>query len=352
MRLVQNHIDMSAWVEEIVRNNRSAIFREENNDLRIVELSVSGRLRRRDDRYHQVVDIRYATSKGTYRKKLWLKVRKGFGELYGIHCDLYERLEGFRKVVPEPYFYDEGCRGGEGSVIGMEFVEGTSLRNILLKKAVCGGLRSLTSVFSEVGAGMRIFHDTSRSSGVKRVWELADNARRVTSCSPHLTEDQRKELVKHIEGAERSAGAATELPLIKIHNDWILRNLLIMRDGGVRVVDLDSMRAPDNSRWYDLCYFLINVESQLKYWPVMGRAGLLGLWKSFWCGYSDNGLPEALSAKMIIAILYLIKVEYLFGGTIRPPLFEVYGRYLGKVYLRQVKESVIRGAYSTLSAEL
>jgi hypothetical protein len=343
---------MSSRVEEIVRNNRSAIFKEENNDLRIVQLSVSRRLRRRDDRYHQVVHIRYATTKGMYRKKLWLKVRKGFEELYEIHCDLYKRLEGFRKMVPEPYFYDEGYRGGEGSVIGMEFVEGTSLQNILLRKAVCGGVRSLTSVFSEVGAGMRIFHDTSRSSGVKRVRELADNARRVTSCSPYLTEDQRRELVRHIEAGERVAGSGTELPLIKIHNDWILRNLLIMRNGGVRVVDLDSMRAPDNSRWYDLCYFLINVESQLKYWPVMGRAGLLDLWKSFWCGYSEKGLPEALSAKMIIAIMYLIKVEYLFGGTIRPPLFEIYGRYLGTVYLRQVKKSVIRGAYSMLNAEL
>jgi hypothetical protein len=55
---------------------------------------------------------------------------------------------------------------------------------------------------------------------------------------------------------------------------------------------------------------------------------------------------------MIIAIMYLIKVEYLFGGTIRPPLFEIYGRYLGTVYLRQVKKSVIRGAYSMLNAEL
>jgi len=352
MWLGKNNADLLLWLEQMVQNNRRAIFGHCNDGLRIVQLSVSRRLRRRGDRYHQVVHIRYATSKGMYRKKLWLKVRKGFGELYRIHCDLYERLEGFGKVVPEPYFYDEGCRGGEGSVIGMEFLEGTSLRNILLKKAVCGGLRSLTSVFSEVGAGMRIFHDTSRSSGVKRVRELADNARRVTNCSPYVSEDQRRELVRHIDAAERSAGAGTELPLIKIHNDWILRNLLIMRDGGVRVVDLDSMRAPDNSRWYDLCYFLINVESQLKYWPVMGRAGLLDLWKSFWCGYSEKGLSEALSAKIIIAIMYLIKVEYLFGGTIRPPLFEIYGRCLGRAYLRQVKESVIGGAYSTLSAEL
>jgi hypothetical protein len=199
---------------------------------------------------------------------------------------------------------------------------------------------------------MRVFHDLSAASGVRRVGELAENARSVTSGTEYLSDDERKQIIRHIEMAERSANSQAELALIKIHNDWVLRNILIENTGSFYLVDLDSIRAPCNSRWYDVSYFLINLESQLKYWPLINRKSIVALWESFWQGYSEKGLPDALSSNQIRALVYLIKIQYLFGATIRPPLFKVYKNFLGPLYLRNLKKSLVQGQCSTLAVEL
>jgi hypothetical protein len=198
---------------------------------------------------------------------------------------------------------------------------------------------------------MRLFHDSSAAVGAQRVAELAADIGRATAATEYLTDGERKEILEHIKIAGRNANPKTELPLIKIHHDWILRNILISDKCSFHVIDLDSMRAPNNTRWCDVSYFLINLESQLKYWPIIDRRSIGDLWQSFWEGYLENGLPDGLSRQQIRSLIYLTKVEYLFGATIRP-LFQLYGDFLGRLYLRNLKKSIMQGEYSTLSVEL
>jgi hypothetical protein len=261
---------------------------------------------------------------------------------------VYDTLQNGQQFLPKPYFYGK-C--DQTSVIGMQFVKGTSLRNAVLRNVACGRTEVLEEIFLKMGRGMRVFHDSSTASGTQLVGELAAIAHRVTAATEYLTHDERKEIIQHVKIAERNADPQTELPLIKIHNDWVLRNILVRDRGSFYVVDLDSMRAPNNSRWYDVSYFLINVESQLKYWPIINKKSIADLWQSFWRGYSEKGSPDALSSRQIRSLIYLIKVQYLFGATIRPPLFKIYNNFLGPVYLRHLKKSIVQGKYSTLAAE-
>lgn len=341
------------WLQDQVDQNRQSIFGDGNHCFRIIQVGISRPLHRKstgvDDRYHRIFKVTYETNRGLYTKKIWLKFIDDFERLFNIHCAIYDQFQGGRKFFPKPYFHGK-CDGD--CVIAMEFVEGVSLRSMLIKNVAYHRIKPLEKVFLRMGTGMRAFHDSSTSSGVRLVGELADNARRVTGKSQYLTDAERKELIRHIGLAERQADPQTELPMIKIHNDWVMRNILIKNTGAFYVVDLDSMGAPDNSRWYDLSYFLINMESHLKYWPIVGRTSLVNLWKNFWQGYSEKGVPEALSKKQLKAIMNLIKIEYLFGGTIRPPLFEIYKKFLGPRYVRNLKKAIMRGEYSTLSVEL
>ncbi|NIM98702.1 MAG: phosphotransferase [candidate division Zixibacteria bacterium] len=348
---MKNKVDSTSWLRNLVIENKRNIFAGADHDLTILQVSVSRPFHRRGDRYHQILRIKYETQGGVYTKRIWLKYRNDLARSYQIHRAVCKELEEEKRFFPQPYFYGESHRNGK-SVVGMEFVTGASLRNMVIRNAVYKGREVLEEIFSEVGAALRTFHDSSKSSGLRLVGELADNARSVTERSKYLSKEEREEVIGWIGMAERRAGAEMQLPLIKIHHDWILRNILITDTGSPYIVDLDSMRAPDNSRWYDVTCFLINLESQLKYRPLISRGKLANLWKSFWQGYAEELVPEGLSENQVMALIYLIKVEYLFGGTMRPPLFETYNKLLGRRYLNNLRDAVTRGEYSTLRVDL
>lgn len=350
MLLVKSKSDPRSWVKELLHENRRSVFGEDSDTLRIFHLSLSRRLHQRGDRYHRILTVRYGKNGRVYVKKVWLKFRKGLGIAYTLHRDVYNRLPEKRQMFPKPYFCAEYGTGG--SMMGMEFIEGASLRNLLLRSAVlCSGnaLRKLRETFRKVGAAMRVFHDTAHASGVMLVDELAENVRRVTEGSGYLVQGDGEKIIREVDRAKMRVRSHMQLPLITIHYDCILRNIMITDNGYPYIVDLDSMRAPDNSRWYDVTCFLINLESQIKYWPVVRACILMDMWTHFWQGYSGKELPDGLSESEIWAIIYLIKVQYLFGGIIRPPLFEVYSGVLGSYYVRRLKEAVKRGECFTLS---
>jgi hypothetical protein len=343
-----NRRELLEPLKRVLADNKRNIFDDTESDLRIIRLSLSRPLHRREDRYHQILNVTYASDSGRFQKKLWLKFRQDFEALFKIHTTVYEKLGKNQQFLPKPYFY---TKWNQTSVIGMELINGASLRNMVLRKVMSRRTGVLEETFFKIGRGMRVFHDSSAASGTQLVAELAATAHRVTAATEYLTDDERKTIIQHVQIAERDADPQTELPLIKIHNDWVLRNILIRDSSSFYVVDLDSMRAPNNSRWYDVSYFLINVESQLKYWPIINKKSMADLWQSFWLGYLEKGSPDALSSHQIRSLIYLIKVRYLFGATIRPPLFKIYNNCLGPVYLRHLKKSIMQGKYSTLAAE-
>ena len=59
------------------------------------------------------------------------------------------------------------------------------------------------------------------------------------------------------------------------------------------IVDCDSMRAPNDLRWYDPVYFLINIESQLKWSPLVRKDTLSKLWELVLAGL-PGGRPARL----------------------------------------------------------
>jgi hypothetical protein len=103
------------------------------------------------------------------------------------------------------------------------------------------------------------------------------------------------------------------------------------------------MRSGTDLRWLDMAYFLLNMDSQLKWHPLVTAEMLAELSREFWRGYAGEHLPDSLMPEQVIAILYILRLRCLLGGTTRPPYFQVMGRSLDRRVLRTLKDSVVTG---------
>ncbi len=195
---------------------------------------------------------------------------------------------------------------------------------------------------------MRIFHDTSPSRETRTVADLAESVRSAVQHSERLTDAEKAGIQRRIDEVERRAKPSTELPLIRTQNDCVLRNIVVSSGGTPRVVDLDSLRAPLNSRWYDVAYFLVNVESLRKFRPFIGARRLARLFESFWDGYRARGFPDGLSQEQITSIVFFIKVEAMLADRWRAPLITLHDSFFGRRYISELKQSLTAARHSTL----
>lgn len=339
MRSATSERDLLPALDALVREHAAEIFDEAGDDFAALELTITGRLHEHGDRHHRVLTVRDASAPAIRSKRVWLKFRTDFRELYDIHRRAWADTRD-APLFPKPYFH---ATLTSGDVIAMELLEGQPLRELLLLRAARRSARSLNGVFTDLGARLRTFHDASAPTASKLVGELAANARQLCEHTPYLGESERGQVVEQIGAAASRAGADTALPLVKIHHDCSLRNIVVTEGGSPRLLDLDSMRASVDSRWYDVTTLLINLESQVKYNPIVSAGAVAPAWSAFWAGYVAPGRPDGLSSDAIRALLYLTKVEYLLGGTFRPPLFEVYTGRIAARYVRRLKRTVVAG---------
>lgn len=340
---------LAALRAEVLRE-RHVIFEDlAGCEFRVMRTSLSRPTHRQRLReiQHRILDVEYMTGRGVVgRRKIWLKFCPHTQEIHRLHKGVYDRLPVHQRIFPKPYFC--GSFPNEQEFIAMEFVQGSLLRDMVLFRFPCGRSGRLQWTFHEVGSGMRAFHETSPCRDTRAVADLAESARTAIQHSACLSQVEKAGITRKIMQAEQRAKPSTKLPLIRTQNDWVLRNIVVTDDGTPRVVDLDSLRAPFNSRWYDVVYFLVNIESLRKFSPLIRARPLARLFESFWNGYVAPGLPDGLWKEQVTSIIFLTKVEAMLGDHWRPPLIRLHDSFFGRRYIRELKQSVAAARYSTL----
>ena len=110
---------------------------------------------------------------------------------------------------------------------------------------------------------MRRFHDAFASTESVAIATLVGSTADLVRETAYFSTSEKVSVRSHL---DRYAHMLTvrSLPRVQVHNDWILRNIIIAKDGTDYVVDCDSMRARADLRWLDVAYFLLNMDSQLK----------------------------------------------------------------------------------------
>jgi hypothetical protein len=93
-----------------------------------------------------------------------------------------------------------------------------------------------------------------------------------------------------------------------------------------------------------VAYFLLNVASQLKWAPLVTAVSLAELSREFWQGYvREPDPPDSLSLEQMAAVLYVVRLRHLLGGTTRPAYFRIMDGPLDYRALRSLKESGVMG---------
>lgn len=335
--------ELAATVRGLVDASKERLFPGIADRVEIVAVTLGPVRHRREDRAHRPLRIDYRRDGVVGTLKLWLKFRPGLDRLYPTLAAYDRQLAA--PVFPRPYFSGH-CPGNEVAFVATAFAEGEVLRNRLIRQAALRRAHRLGPVFASNGAKMRQFHDAFAATETIAVDAVAAQTARLTRETPHFSAGEKASVLAHLDRC-RAALPMTALPAVTVHNDWVLKNIIVAPDGDDLVIDCDSMRHPPNWRWFDVVYLLLNVESQQKWWPLVTAAAVEPLWRAFWRGYVGHaGLPNGLTRDELAAILYLVRVAWLVGGTVREPYFEIMDGRFDPRYLRLLRQSLVAGRYS------
>ena len=331
--------DFSGIARGLVLRNRARIFPGIRGSIEVIDVELGRRKFIRDDRYHCRLTVRYRTDGSTKSLQMWLKFRPQLHTLLPILDACYERLNG--QVFPRAYF--AWCAQNENSaVLATAYVQGTTLRSRLLMLAAFRQTSRLLPIFRSSGTKMRRFHDAFGSTESIEVAPLIDSTTELVRQTTYFSAAEKASVRAHLDRYAHILAVRT-LPTVQVHNDWILRNIMVAADGTDYVVDCDSMRSGTDLRWLDMAYFLLNMDSQLKWRPLLTAEMLAELSREFWRGYAGEHLPDSLTPEQVIAILYILRLRCLLGGTTRPPYLQLMGGSFDRRVLRSLKESVVSG---------
>jgi len=336
-------VNLDQIVRELVFSNKARIFPGTADTVEIVDVALGSQQHQREDRFHHPLLVRYRNNGAIEAIRIWLKFRPDLDRLFPLLAAYHGRLDG--QVFPTPYF--AGHYPGRGvAFLATAYVGGAVLRNRLIRLGALRQTAQLAPVFASNGAKMRRFHDAFPASGAIPVSEIVAQASHLMHETLYFAPAEKEIVLAHLARCQALLPMAA-LPAVTTHNDWVLKNIIVTPGGTDYVIDTDSMKHPPNWRWFDVVYLLLNVESQRKWFPLVTAAVLRDLWSAWWRGYvGESGLPDGLTPEQLAAILYIVRIEWLVGGTVREPYFEIMDGVVDQPFLRSLKRSVLDGHYS------
>jgi hypothetical protein len=341
-------VELDNVVRQLIAARKDWLCLNTGTPIEIEEIDIVAAMHHRGDRFHKPITVHYRQGGQAGVAELWLKFRPGLDAVYPL-LEAYDRRLS-DSFFPKPFFSWHSSEDDSAFIV-TERVDGETLRDKLFKEAIFGRADRLMPIFMANGRNMRRFHEAFDPTGSIPVTSLTQDIRRLVMSSTYISPREKPGLLQHVDRQSAVLEEVGFLPVLKIHNDWILKNVVVDRRERDHIVDCDSMRAPNNLRWYDPVYFLINIESQLKWSPLVRKDTLSKLWDSFWRGYLEGGLPDYMDHRQIAAAFFLLRVQYLLGGTIRVPLYEMFGNLPGRRFVKKLKSTVLNGR-NTLLADM
>ena len=333
------------YLQGLVEQYKLEIFSLSEKKCKINGISLSPKLYAHPLSHGQLLTINYEVSGKACEKAIYLKFRKNYVQLPDKYMAVYNQVSDEEQFLPKFYFFSKTLIPNE-TVIGMEYIQGISLRSMLYSKMFLSQTRTLKNLFYQNGRKMRMFHDVQQPKGSKTIQELVDSLRTRMQTTPYFTAGDIKKIKQHLDTIEKKIDTSLSFDLINIHHDWSLRNIIVEAGQRIKLIDLDAFNRSIDWRWNDFVYFLINIESQVKYWPALRRKHIGYLWESFYQGYFEAGECESVNPNLMHCLIYLIKLDY---WTDTYSLDDFYNFGLGKRYVKQLKKALAAGRYSILS---
>ncbi len=340
-----SHTDFDRVAGDLVRTNKARLFPGNHAAVEILDVALSEPTHFRWGCFHRWAEISYRCEGLAASMKMWLKFGPQLDTLFPTLAAYDGRLGG--RGFPRPYFAGRSPDSGT-PFLATAYLDGKLLRDEFLRCALLRRTGRLIPLLRANGAKMRDFHDAFPATETIAVADMVGKLTARLDAARHFSPPERERIAAQLIRRGDALGVAV-LPAIRTHNDWVLRNIIVTADGTDYVIDNQDLHSPANWRWSDVALLLLNLEVQLKWFPLTTRRMMSRLWQAFWDGdVGEGGGPDRLEPAQLAAALYLVRLEWLIDGVIRQPYLDVMGHRFNRHLRRRLKDHAARGEYTLL----
>jgi len=344
----EEDISFEGAAGRIVEQNLALLF--PGTDSRAVDIQVKRprtRLLRSPSRYSArvIVARRNASGQGD-AIHLWVKktpeAERTFEEMLNVRSRLSER--GCDNRVPEALCFDAASR----LIVVREFPGRPLTLHTLPRITALSCSRvpaSLYRLYRDIGSWLAEYHTAMALSEQIALQDLLHDLEETLDTDSHFNTEEKARLVHHLAAIRADPTLRDEqLPLTRPHNDFCLRNILTDSVNQFAVVDWDAMVHPEFSprapAWNDITAFTLNVESLLRFSPLVSAGAIEALADSFLNGYFSGpaGTRSGVGAKLWFFSLY-----YYIGLIGDRPLHRIYTGWPAVRFARRLRARLLQG---------
>jgi len=286
--------------------------------------------------------LEYSTSEGDVNKRIfWVKRVNQPQIFFNELSTVWTKLEkaGLNQPITRPYWYDNRL-----GVVYIGNTEGISLLKKTLAQVLLGPLGSeggLVQIYRKLGVWLSRFHTSLKSNQTIGLDEIIDRLQTALTRSSWLALKEKNQLklkLDFVQDTERMS-----LELVRTHNDFSLRNILV---SGSRfgIIDWDAMvhpHMPDLApAWYEISFFLINLQSLLRFHPLASKKVIASLKTEFLKGYF---LGKPNKENELESLLYVFTLRHFLGMDSDRALPQIYRTNLGSRFVKMLRKALLSG---------
>jgi hypothetical protein len=262
---------------------------------------------------------------------------------------------GLAKPIPKPYFRDQ-----QSGFIFMQKAHGALLREAVFRHATSftatHGTR-LASAMHQIGRWLGSYQDAIKLDGCYSISPLVAEILARLERDESLPGTDKNRVATHLDRIERYfQRAPVTLGRVWPHNDFTLRNILILDNGEFFALDWDAMVHPKFSHEtlgvWDVTLFLLNLSSLNRFRPFARGTRLDSLGENFVSGYLSSAIANGgkLTKEMLHDLLYVFVLRFWYGIGVDRPLREVYRQKLGWRFCRSLRRRFASGPATLFGA--
>lgn len=339
--------DLVARIENLIQENIDQFLKHDEEHLLRIKVEDIRRQNLCSNRFGGLCTVEYWNSNQELVKRVyWIKRVEDPERFFAELSSVYNSLEraGLHSNMTKPYLFDL-----DSSVVCISHFSGSSLLKETLRHLLSlhrSMPQQLIESYYDIGKWLQQYHEVMASA--ETMMSMADIL--VLLCDAlerdsYFDWEGKGILMRHIDGIRDSAIGDLTFVLVRTHNDFTLRNILLS-DTGFGIIDWDAMvhpKFPDRAPvWNELSCFLLNLQSMLRFYPLISRSNIHKLQWSFLDGYFDKS--TLAKDENFLELFFVFTLRFFFGIDSDRPLSQIYRPRLGRRYLRFLEKSLLQGS--------
>ncbi len=342
---MKHSADLKTRLHDLIQDNIDQFLQTEQESLKKITVDDIRRQNKYSSRFGGQCTIEYEnSSNGLQKRSYWIKKVENPERFYSELTDIYNTLQrnGLHSHMTRPYLYDP-----DSGAVCISHFDGVSLLKETFRHSFSFGKalpQELIHVFNQIGRWLQMYHEATISENIVTMPDILLTLLEVLEKDSSLSSRKKAIIMKHLSTIrQRSVGTMT-FPTVRTHNDFTLRNILVSNDN-FGVIDWDAMihpKFPDLAPvWNEISCFLLNLQSLLRFYPIISKYKIRVLKDSFLQGYFEgNSLAEA---SCFPEIFYIFSLRFFLGIDSDRPLAQIYRKNFGKRYIQLLEKELLLG---------